>query len=92
MCKRSNYTQNSPQYEGDCEYRITSLKDVHIWIILVQDTSLLCLSQKKTCLDDKDLSCHHPTKIALKYNWSFIIHDKVNSDGELIVPENPSSS
>ena len=24
MCKRSNYTQNSPQYEGDCEYRITS--------------------------------------------------------------------
>ena len=26
MCKRSNYTQNSPQYEGDCEYRITSNK------------------------------------------------------------------
>ena len=25
MCKRSNYTPNSPQYEGDCEYRITSL-------------------------------------------------------------------
>ena len=24
MCKRSNYTPNSPQYEGDCEYRITS--------------------------------------------------------------------
>ena len=24
MCKRSNYTQNAPQYEGDCEYRITS--------------------------------------------------------------------
>ena len=24
MCKRSNYTQNAPQYEGDCEYRISS--------------------------------------------------------------------
>ena len=24
MCKRSNYTQNAHQYEGDCEYRITS--------------------------------------------------------------------
>ena len=28
MCKRSNYTQNSPQYEGDCEYRITSVECV----------------------------------------------------------------
>ena len=27
MCKRSNYTQNSPQYEGDCEYRITSTQN-----------------------------------------------------------------
>ena len=25
MCKRSNYTQNAPQYEGDCEYRISSI-------------------------------------------------------------------
>ena len=25
MCKRSNYTQNAPQYEGDCEYRISSV-------------------------------------------------------------------
>ena len=24
MCKMSNYTQNAPQYEGDCEYRISS--------------------------------------------------------------------
>ena len=29
MCKRSNYTQNSPQYEGDCEYRITSIKSLY---------------------------------------------------------------
>ena len=27
VCKRSNYTQNAPQYEGDCEYRITSNND-----------------------------------------------------------------
>ena len=32
MCKRSNYTQNAPQYEGDCEYRITSSL-VMIWDI-----------------------------------------------------------
>ena len=25
MCKRSNYTQNAPRYEGDCEYRISSI-------------------------------------------------------------------
>ena len=28
MCKRSNYTQNAPQYEGYCEYRISSTWDI----------------------------------------------------------------
>ena len=30
MCKMSNYTQNAPQYEGDCEYRISS----KIWLVI----------------------------------------------------------
>ena len=25
MCKRPNYIQSAPQYEGDCEYRISSI-------------------------------------------------------------------
>ena len=40
MCKRSNYTQNSPQYEGDCEYRITSINSRQ-----AKNTSLIVTTQ-----------------------------------------------
>ena len=52
------------------------VKNVHISILL----SLLCMSQKSFCLNDQELLCHHPIKSASKYNWSSIIHDKVDSD------------
>ena len=42
MCKRSNYTQNSPQYEGDCEYRITS-------ILMIMDVYILYSAFVSVC-------------------------------------------
>ena len=40
MCKRSNYTQNSPQYEGDCEYRITSVENMMCYPGMEDDLDL----------------------------------------------------
>ena len=43
MCRRSNYTQNAPQYERDCEYRISSNDVTQIQFL----TQKLCPVEKK---------------------------------------------
>ena len=57
MCKRSNYTQNAPQYEGDCEYRISSNHILHC--ALHRNTQKLVCANLENCILAKTHFVHN---------------------------------
>ena len=80
MCKRSNYTQNAPRYEGDCEYRISSItNDIDSILIhsnVISDSivdgglsNVLCMYQTDTLIRGHPFSIEPKRPLFCPVSW-----------------------